>query len=74
MNMAANFLGLGNAATPFGLKAMEELQKDNPRPDTALFPYGNVCGAQYRVDSVPAYHRGHPCGCSTGRRNLWISC
>lgn len=35
MNMAANFLGLGNAATPFGLKAMEELQKDNPRPDTA---------------------------------------
>ena len=26
MNMAANFLGLGNAATPLGLKAMEELQ------------------------------------------------
>ena len=35
MNMAANFLGLGNAATPFGLKAMEELQKDNPHPDSA---------------------------------------
>jgi len=30
MNMSANFLGLGNAATPFGLKAMAELQKLNP--------------------------------------------
>ena len=27
MNLSANILGLGNAATPFGLKAMEELQK-----------------------------------------------
>jgi len=35
MNLSANVLGLGNAATPFGLKAMEELQKLNPRPDTA---------------------------------------
>ncbi|MCI8553871.1 MAG: nucleoside recognition protein, partial [Clostridiales bacterium] len=35
MNMAANLLGLGNAATPFGLKAMEELQKSNPDPETA---------------------------------------
>ncbi len=34
-NMAANMLGLGSAATPFGLKAMEELQKDNPKKDTA---------------------------------------
>lgn len=29
-NMSANLLGLGNAATPFGIKAMEELQKLNP--------------------------------------------
>ena len=29
MNMAANMMGLGNAATPMGLKAMEELQKLN---------------------------------------------
>ncbi|WP_367607063.1 nucleoside recognition domain-containing protein [Legionella sp. W05-934-2] len=29
MNIAANMLGIGNAATPFGLKAMEELQKLN---------------------------------------------
>lgn len=35
MNMAANFLGLGNAATPFGLKAMQELQKENGDRQTA---------------------------------------
>lgn len=35
MNVAVNLLGLGNAATPFGLKAMVELQKLNNRPDTA---------------------------------------
>lgn len=34
-NIAANALGLGSAATPFGLKAMECLQKDNPEKDTA---------------------------------------
>lgn len=34
-NIAANALGLGNAATPFGLKAMEEMQKENPDKDTA---------------------------------------
>ncbi len=35
LNMAANMLGLGNAATPMGLKAMEELQELNPQKDTA---------------------------------------
>jgi spore maturation protein A len=35
MNMAANFLGLSNAATPLGLKAMEELNKLNPVAGTA---------------------------------------
>lgn len=35
MNMAANMLGLGNAATPFGIKAMTELDKINPRKGTA---------------------------------------
>lgn len=35
MNMAANLLGLGNAATPLGLKAMSELQKVNPEPTAA---------------------------------------
>ena len=35
MNMAANILGLDNAATPMGLKAMEQLQQHNPRKDIA---------------------------------------
>jgi spore maturation protein SpmA len=35
MNIAANMLGLGNAATPLGLRAMTELQKLNPIPGTA---------------------------------------
>ena len=35
LNMSANMLGLGNAATPMGLKAMEELQELNPQKDTA---------------------------------------
>lgn len=34
-NIGANMLGLGSAATPFGLKAMEELQKDNPKKSEA---------------------------------------
>ena len=38
MNMAANMLGLDNAATPLGLKAMEQLQELNPRKDTATNP------------------------------------
>jgi spore maturation protein A len=38
MNLAANFLGLGNAATPLGLKAMDALQKLNPKKDTASNP------------------------------------
>ena len=35
MNISANMLGLDNAATPMGLKAMKELQSLNPKPDTA---------------------------------------
>lgn len=35
MNISANILGLGNAATPFGLKAMEQLHTLNDRSDTA---------------------------------------
>jgi spore maturation protein A len=35
LNLAANVFGLGNAATPFGIKAMEELQTLNPSDDTA---------------------------------------
>ena len=35
MNMGANMLGLGNAATPLGIKAMKEMQKLNSKKDTA---------------------------------------
>lgn len=35
MNITSNMLGLGNAATPMGLKAMDELQKLNPKKTTA---------------------------------------
>ncbi len=35
MNISANMLGLGNAATPFGLKAMDEMEKINPNKGTA---------------------------------------
>jgi spore maturation protein SpmA len=35
MNIAANMLGLGNAATPLGLRAMNDLEKLNPQPGTA---------------------------------------
>ncbi len=38
MNFSANILGLDNAATPLGLKAMRELQEINPKPDTASNP------------------------------------
>jgi len=35
LNLSANVLGLDNAATPLGLKAMQDLQSLNPKPDTA---------------------------------------
>lgn len=35
LNLVANFFGLGSAATPFGIKAMQELQKYNPHPAIA---------------------------------------
>lgn len=38
LNLTANVFGLGNAATPFGIKAMEELQTLNPTEDTATNP------------------------------------
>ena len=38
MNIIANILGLGNAATPLGLKAMESMQKENPKKDPLSNP------------------------------------
>jgi spore maturation protein A len=37
LNLLANLFGLGNAATPLGIKAMEDLQTLNPDPDTVTF-------------------------------------
>src|SRR5690554_8042838 len=38
MNLAANMLGLDNAATPMGLKAMKEMQTVNPHKESASNP------------------------------------
>lgn len=59
MNVAANMLGLGNAATPFGLKAMAALQELNPRKDLpsdaqALFCALNTASVQLVPASVIA--------------------
>jgi spore maturation protein A len=43
MNVAANVLGLGNAATPFGVKAMQELEAQNPHPGTATDAQALFC-------------------------------
>lgn len=59
MNMIANFLGLGNAATPMGLKAMKTLQKENPDKDTisnsmAMFIVINTASLQLIPTTVIA--------------------
>ncbi|HTT71133.1 MAG TPA: nucleoside recognition domain-containing protein [Anaeromyxobacteraceae bacterium] len=43
MNVAANLLGLGNAATPFGLEAMRRLEELNPEPGTATDAQALFC-------------------------------
>lgn len=60
LNISANLLGLGNAATPFGLKAMQELQKANPYTDTAsdsmlLFVVMNTASLQLFPTTLAAY-------------------
>ena len=47
MNIASNMLGLDNAATPTGLKAMSQMQELNTQKDTANQPNDNVLGAEY---------------------------
>ncbi len=61
MNFAANMLGLDNAATPLGLKAMQELQELNPDPETAsnaqiMFLVLNTSGSH----GHPHQHHGLP--------------
>ncbi len=60
MNVAANMLGLDNAATPMGLKAMEEMQKNNKQKDTAsnaqiMFLVLNTSGLTLIPISVMVY-------------------
>ncbi len=60
LNISANLLGLGNAATPFGLEAMKELQKINPIRDRAsdsqlLFVVLNTASIQLLPTTLGAY-------------------
>lgn len=59
MNIIANILGLGNAATPLGLKAMKTMQKDNDKKDTlsnsmAMFIVLNTASLQLIPTTVIA--------------------
>ena len=59
LNMVANILGLGNAATPLGIKAMKSMQKENPNPDTltdsmAMFIVVNTASLQLIPTNVIA--------------------
>jgi spore maturation protein A len=55
MNVSANALGLGNAATPFGLKAMQELERANPHPGTATDAQALLCALNTAsVQIIPA--------------------
>ena len=50
MNMTANILGLGNAATPLGLKAMSSMQKENNKKDNII----NINNAtQSQLETLP---------------------
>ena len=55
MNLSANMLGLGNAATPFGVKAMQALETLNPRPGAASNAQALFCAMNTAsVQLVPA--------------------
>ena len=59
MNLVANFFGLGNAATPLGIKAMKELQKLNKNKDTSTnamstFLVLNTCCIQFIPTTIIA--------------------
>lgn len=67
MNVTTTVLGLGNAATPFGLKAMKELQKLNPNPEVAtdaqvmLLGY-NTAGLALLPTTLLALRKSAGCG------------
>jgi len=60
LNIAANMLGLDNASTPVGLKAMSEMQEVNPKKDTAsnaqiMFMVINAAGITIIPVSIIVY-------------------
>lgn len=64
MNISANILGIGNASTPLGLKAMNELQKLNPKKhvatdDMCMFVALNTASLQLIPTSVIALRSAH---------------
>jgi len=76
MNFSANMLGLDNAATPFGLKAMESLQTLNPQKDTAthaqiMFLVLHTSGLTLIPLSIIAYRLA---GGSTDATSVFIPC
>ena len=63
-NIAANMMGLGSAATPFGLKAMQELEKENPKKGEATeamitFLILNTAGVTIIPTTVIALRMAH---------------
>lgn len=76
---SANFLGLGNAATPLGIKAMEELQKLNKKKDTAtdsmiLFMVINASCLQFIPTNVIALRSAAGSADPSGiLPHIWIS-
>ena len=70
MNIAANMLGLDNAATPLGLKAMEQLQDLNQKKDTASNPMIMFLVLNYtHTDIYPGV--SCPDGCCTAHRYFY---
>lgn len=64
LNISANLLGLGNAATPFGLKAMKELKKQCPESSRAsdsmlLFVVMNTASIQLLPTTIGAYRASY---------------
>ena len=79
MNMVANLLGLGNAATPLGLKAMESMQKENQKKDTltnsmAMFIVINTASMQLIPTNVIAIRNSLGSQAPTGIvLQVWIA-
>ncbi len=64
LNISANLLGLGNAATPFGIEAMKALRKESPLKDTAsdemvLFVVLNTASLQLLPTTLGAYRANY---------------